>query len=451
MMKDELGDKLQILCKKLNADNKFFKKLLVFTNNRIAGGKLSDVFDDRKEINTYLTKNELYWLAKGIYTLGQKNNKLSIKDLENINPICYFTDTEIQTGESFYIPKNINEVNKNRFIIEEIKQVDDNEWIAVVDYKTIYRAMIEGFSRYNFDTQREAKAVQEFGEVYLKPFVDYNTVDNIYKKMKQRKFFKNCITWNILSTGDEEFSYDKNREKLVFIKKTGSYIDIIDGFHRTLAIVKLLSETDKINDKIFIHLVNFTVQQAQELIAQENEGNKISNTRKKYLTSNRFTSLVKRINREGSEETNVLFNKITEVLDEIKYNKKIIYAPNFMELLEDCYKNKLTKANQINIYTKWLVEYFNELDGVLGDVFSNIEDNKKKNVLLTQNTFAIYIKLSSLIYGKDNWRDELENFMKKFNWDKNNTLWQKIHLTSKRNDKRVRNTLYKFVEENYVK
>jgi hypothetical protein len=210
-----------------------------------------------------------------------------------IKPEDYFFDEEIETAKK---PKKQFELKKDYVEIEDIKQVADDQWITTMTYKQVAELYSIGKVRYNKDTQRNT-VFKEYGDKIIEAInINKGSVKEIKELMLQGLFIPNTLTFNILMTGKEKFEPD-NRNKSMRVYDN---LDIIDGYHRSLAGIEAVAENPNIEGTFEIRITNFNIEKCHRFIVQEDKKNKIDKRYIQTLTvENLENKIVKLINENA--------------------------------------------------------------------------------------------------------------------------------------------------------
>ncbi|BDR74303.1 hypothetical protein K144316041_p21420 (plasmid) [Clostridium tetani] len=418
----ELENKISALLKKYNGNENIYKSAKNDLKNKMTFNKFSDIFDGRlptkflNNIDLYLITNSLYKNLKKI----RLDNKEIIKE---INPLDYFTEIEINQGENTFIQeKNI----KDYLTIPNVKQVADDIFIcSKASLQFIAKAFNDGFTLYNPDTQRGGEKKSVYGEEVVVPTVFDESIDGIAKELKRGTYIPTMITWNILKNGYEDFKYDPIKQEIIFKKNKLSQINIVDGQNRTLGVVKAMADNPNLEGFFYIQIHVFDVSKARKFIVQESKHHPVDLETIELFKPNRFMDITKYLNEYGSEEINMMFNKIEKTEDEVIELKKYTIFEVLSSSIEDCFKDKLETPRDNNKVKKYLVDFFNEFLGINYNYLQNVEKTRQESVILDINMFAGYIYIASKLYGIDNWKDKLEVMCLDINWGKS-TEWKDL-------------------------
>ena len=217
----------------------------------------------------------------------------------------------------FVLPKNDKKVLPYKF--NNVLQINNSQWVCSLHIKDVIDLYLSQLIHYNTETQRQQTVVKtSAGSIKTKITVNQKSVKEIEKLLEKGLFISNFITINVNEDSGNEFIYDG--EDGSFILKKGHF-DIIDGFHRMLAMSQAYSKNNNINYVTGIHIVAFPTDKARRYIIQEDKKNKIN---KQYIKT-----------LDGSDLINVLIDRLNEtsycetfgnIRDDGKFNKTLFYS-----------------------------------------------------------------------------------------------------------------------------
>jgi len=352
-----------------------------------------------------------------------------------INPEHYFTEIEIEEANKF---KREFESQKDYVDIEDIRQVDEDQWITTMTYKQISDLYATGKVRYNKETQRNT-IFKEYGDKIIESInINKTSVKEIKELMLQGLFIPNTITFNILATGKEKFEID-NRNKSIRIYDN---LDIIDGFHRSLAIIEAIAENPEVEQNIVVMVTNFNLEKCHSFIVQEDKKNKID---KRYIQTLNVENLENKIVKLMNENTGELRGKITSNI--IVYRNQ---AYVLSDVLSDAIKNnfEIKSMRDVNNIAKYLIEGFNEIIGIFIDDFQNLETSRKNNVKTLSSTFVGYITLLAELRETNNWKSKLEETLNRIDFSNGNPIWEQLNIYDSNLSKSNLKKIIKYFKEN---
>lgn len=400
---------------------KITNNLLSTLFNRVSSNKIIDIV---KGVKVHLDSNELYWLGKDLEKLGYRTDYIK-----------YFTEQEVSEAENHLINQGINNKKMNEVIIENVIQLRDDEYlIPKMTYGTIAELYQRGVNTYNYDTQREATLIDTGIGLVLSPTVYKESTSAMVEEMINGNFFDNTITWNILATGQEKFDFD-GKSKLKFIKDKGSDMNIIDGYHRTLAIIEALNRKPELADEFMqVKILNYDVNKASRYIYQETKGTSFSEEKKKSISQNNYSKAVEYLNRSGNS---MLRNKISVIDDEVfKYNDKYVMFSTIADTLSSLHKDfaNVSMQSEINNFNRHMEKIFNNIITYFDNDFNNIKI--EKSIFTNNSMFIGYTWLALQIERDDEyWEEKIYEFLDTI---KNNSNLIKFNVGTKRNDVKFR-------------
>lgn len=383
---------------------------------------LYGVFDQYSEITNVTNKVKEYFKSKNILPgdivkIISKNNPLEMQKEymlyfiteafyrateyeSNLNPERWFTEREIQEYKNY---KESNNKSQEKFplVIKDIKRIADDFYRFDTSITTIKEWAERRLFSYNFDTQRNP----DLKDGILVPSIDKTSVGEISDRIEQGRFYSNHLTFNLLNTGDEKFEYDSENRTLTI---HDGEINIIDGFHRVLGILKATSFNENAEYITGINITNFDVNKARDFIVQENKRNEINKVQLKSWDKERFESVViEKINTDANSELKGLISSDEKVVNSKK-------AMVYFEHLERSIKNnfKITNSREARIVSKVLIEGFNEIIGLKYEEFK-----EKDEVWFNTQTFIGYISLIAGLYNTkqeslvDNWDNLIKSII----------------------------------------
>ena len=270
--------------------------------------------------------------------LAEHSERL-IKDL--------FKETEIKK----YKNDKVMNIKKSCYplVLNDVIQVNNDQWLCVIDMKTIFEMGDNQIIHYNPETQRQSRVVHTSAGTYNKIAVNKKSVTEITNLMKKGLFISNTITLNInADIVENNFYYDAENKSLIL---SSGFMDIIDGFHRYQAMLNAYKAKEDISFKTCALIVNFSVDKAKRYIIQEDKKNKINKAYIKTLDgSDLINMLISRLNETSYCATYGQINNIG------KYNKTYMYSA-----LERTYK-KMKERSEVGDAAKELAKVINEYD-----------------------------------------------------------------------------------------
>lgn len=347
---------------------------------------ITDIFEDNIKLNTL-----------SLIDLGVIASILSREDgLNYVSPSLYLTDIELEAVKKHRFEED-NTKLEFPLIFNNCLQKASDSWITILHVEDIANLYRSNIVRYNFETQREARQVQTKDSVILAPDINWNAIDEISKELMQGTFISNVLTFNLRHTN---FRYDVRHKKLIILD---GKIDIIDGFHRSLAIIDALRKKD-INFNFEIRFTNFDTDKAKRFVIQEDKRTPIS---KEYLrkidTTDLISNIVNNLNEDGDSELRGL---ITTDIATIASGYSLVSFEMLYGVINELWE-PITKREAEEV-ANHLKEFFNELVFIYPDEFKlHIKESRKFNQLNDEKMFLLYVILAKKL-PKEKWGNNLK-------------------------------------------
>lgn len=405
----DLSNELYIVLEEYNINKKVMQKV---------EDKLMDhnIFEAKQILNTSIALETLPAGVAFLVTqfLYEETNE------ERINPINFFTDVEISQLKTFKF-KNKDAV-KFPLIFENVEQLSDRQWSTKATIKEVASLYDNQLITYNFETQREAVYVEKNdGTIIKKPNVNIDSVNAISELIDQGLFFSNYITINVLVNGEDEVVYDESK-KILMIKS--GQLDILDGFHRSLAMLKSYHSNNGVIYITGLMITNLNVSSANAFIRQEDNRNKIDERHLKSMDDTKYANdIVKSINTDSKSD---LRGKITTDIGLVNKHHAYTLTDILSESIENLYEIK-TRRDKHNI-EKYLIDFFNEVYAIKYNDFEDLKTSREHTMITDKNMFVFYTCLSKLLFEDTEWKNKVENILDKIDFSKNNEDWKKLKL-----------------------
>lgn len=395
----------------------------------IPAGEVSAIFARQIAIET-VDLSILLLFTKYLYQATDKTT---------LNPENYFTELEMQEAKNYKreIIKNITK----EVILEDAIQVGSDQWVTVLSAQQLSQLYSAGRIYYNPLTQRGMRATKSGDTIIQKIDIRDSAVKEISKKMLNNSYISNTITLNILKDGNDEYDYNEKTNKLSIGEN--AEIDVVDGFHRSYAILRALSVNHDLNLSMEIRIVNWDIEKARRFIYQEDLRTPIRKDYKTSLDETDFNNIiVKELNEKSKNE---LQFKIATDMNLIKYNQAYTLFETMSQAIDICFETK--SQREANKTSEYLIEFFNEVIGIMKDKFDNLAKSKEVNASVQPNTFIGYIGLAAELQDRENWKTRLEDILNNVDFDLNNEVWKELEITTTRLGKRGYNKIIKYFKE----
>lgn len=338
-----------------------------FIKKNLRASTVQFLLNDQLDIND-LNVNEQIALCKGLYELGY----------EEFNLANYFTSSQLLNFETLVIKEN----HTNIMEFENVSEYNDDLYhVTAWKPSEHVKAWKNRNIRYNFDAQRQSiLSIDRWGNVTQKMNINRESVNAIKKLIKERKYFPpDMLTFNILQLEDKEplVKYDGENRKLViktepdFESPNTTFFDVVDGAHRTIALVELYDEGVKIDDIFLgfpVQISITTVEEANAFIYRQAQANRQNEIFLEQRIEDKYRKFIDKVESYGNKETNILFNNISDSYERMKLDKKVTYVGLLKSALRMIEKNldiNFDSRAELNFGSRKIVEAVNTIAEIL--------------------------------------------------------------------------------------
>lgn len=308
-------------------------------------------------------------------------------DLENIpeNVFYYFVSVIIPSKLSEYTAAEIKKYEKTKYIKETIKfpikipmvQISNDHWVGKIDVGFLMQLKKAQLINYNENTQRTLERKVSNGIEYYKITLNNKSVEEIIKSFENDSYIPNTITLNI--SEDSDFYYNEETNSLII--KELNHFDILDGYHRYIAMSRIFQKDPKFNYEMELRIVCFNNEKARQFIWQEDQ-----KTKMKKVDSDAFNQ------NNPANQIITMLNDITEFKGMFNKKDTIIDTGFASRLISVLYFN-----NAYETYSrKRVIEVRDYIANRLRVVINKKQDLYSER-WSTQETAAIFY----LIYRQD--------------------------------------------------
>lgn len=180
----------------------------------------------------------------------------------------YFTPIEIKKYSTY----KVKEI-KLTFPIEfNVIQIAEDQWLGSITAKQLMLFRDTQFINYNQNTQRTMTRVNKGVFESYKITLNRKAIEGIKTSFARNAYIPNTITLNL--PDDAEFDYDEDENKLIITSL--SHFDILDGYHRYIAISELTNNSPDFDYSMELRIVSFSEEKAKQFIWQEDQKTKMS-------------------------------------------------------------------------------------------------------------------------------------------------------------------------------
>lgn len=355
----ELEEKLNNILENIIVARKEIEQITdyLFRNHNMTIGQSNEYLMGMKSLSG-ASVEELLWITKAIAL--HLNSNHSNRRAYSLKLDDYFSKPEMISYQKSKVPVYHEEVYP--IVFENVLQVNDDQWVCVVDVDFLYQLYKRQLINYNKNTQRPLTKRSVNGVETYHITLKTQSVREIKELLSKSLFISNDISLNLnLDNQDVSFSYEKNS----IIVHSGQ-LDIIDGYHRFRAMMMAKAESENFNYKFIVNIMNFDENKACTYIAQEDKRNRISKQYSRSLDStNLANTVVKRLNEDATSYLCGSINKNGTTVINSVYLFNLIDSSFVMSTMQDAVK-----------ITKYLKDIFNSLIEEQPELLKNISSEK---------------------------------------------------------------------------
>lgn len=198
----------------------------------------------------------------------------------------------------------------------DMLQVKDNQWIGMITAKELMKFRRSQMINYNENTQRTLQRIIRGETEYWRIRINETAVKEISQLYESGTYMPNTITLNI-PADDYEADFYYNEEKRQLIIRKLDHFDILDGYHRFLALCRESDLNRRFDYPMELRITNFTEEQGKQFIFQEDQKTRMSKSDSVSMNQNRAANIV--VDRLNANAVFYLKNNISRNNGIIKY------------------------------------------------------------------------------------------------------------------------------------
>lgn len=231
------------------------------------------------------------------------------KKLDEKRVGIYFEDNEINEYEG-----EVVKIDRVSFPLRyNVIQVDEDQWIGKISMKELIALGNAQLINYNENAQRVLTRIIKNGEEHYRIQLNKFAVEAIKESLLLQRYIPNTITLNIPKNDKSDFVYHQSTNELI-IKNIGMF-DILDGYHRYIAMSNAYIQDPNINQVFELRLTHFSDEKARHFIWQEDQKTKMkrvdSKALNKYDVGNQIVSRLKDSNYGNLIGRNTIIDEAT--------------------------------------------------------------------------------------------------------------------------------------------
>lgn len=214
----------------------------------------------------------------------------------------YFTEEEIKV---FSKQKLEHEEFELPLIFQNMTQIAPDQWIGKITARELMRLKNAQVIKYNENTQRTMRRIIHGENRYYRIALNNKSVEEIKESLENGSYIPDDITLN-MPIESTEFSFNGDKIIITELDK----LDILDGYHRYIAISRLITSNKNFDYPMELRLVTFSEEKAKQFIYQKDQKTKMrqidSNSMNQYSAAN---IIVNQLNSEPSSNIQGMINR----------------------------------------------------------------------------------------------------------------------------------------------
>lgn len=271
----------------------------------------------------------------------------------------FFTKHE---QEVFSSTKYENPPLKFPLILDMIR-IDKDQWIGAVSAKRLMELRDSQIIWYNTNTQRTMTRIVRNEEEHWAITINKKAVGEIKDLLENNKYISNTITLNMPEDTDYVYANDKCKLIINHIE----HFDIIDGYHRYLAISNAYNNNIKFDYPMELRITCYPQNKARQFIFQNNEQTKMSkiesDTFNQYRSSN---MVIDRLNENNNcnlcgmiNSSGIVDPGIMSAIIDLLYFKNTNDMKTVIKVTNDLRTkiNTITEEDNSLLEQKWTKEF----------------------------------------------------------------------------------------------
>jgi len=425
-----------------NGYDKIIKQDIIseFKSRNLNSTNASLAFSERLDLDTLDdSEDNIRFLFLFSFALNKALKNKGKKDLENFD-VSFFTKVEISQWEN-YREENVEE-NIFPYMFKNVEEIIPGVcWQTKLSAQEVERLNKADALIYNPNSQRGLKKTKKRFGIDEDP----NKVKEIADRIVKGKQFPDDLKFNILKGEGQKPIYNPKSRTLTLREDT--VINIFDGQHRKSANSLALSDFPDLEFMWPIKITNLSEIEAHGVMVQINKQKPIKEDVLKIKDYDQPENLVldKIMDSRGD-----LANAATNTDNFVKNNMGLVTKAILAEAIKDNYKDQLVTDMDKSDVANWIVEFTRRLMGTYPKEF--VEETryeiKKYSYINNPNMFYGYIALSAVLKDNKNWIEILKQKMNSTDFNKSNSLWEKIGVTGEtKATKNVKDNIYLYFRE----
>lgn len=340
--KEELANKITALCKNNIGKRSVLTKIThdVLERFGLPEGISSDILTLRTDAIDYDDKILFYMFYCLLYEHYSHCEQEVKNKIINETLISFFSQKEIDE----YLNSKYRKSSYHLPIKWKVIPVAEDQWICSISVRELMQLRDAQLINYNENAQRTLRHMVNNGIEYYKIDLNRVAVEQIMQSYTNGSYIPNTLTLNIPE--DSEFFYNEDSGELV-IKNIKAF-DILDGYHRYIALSNLYTLNKKFTYDMELRVVSFGEDKARQFIWQEDQKTKMKKVDSEALNQNNYgNQVVQMLSTKGilngivsRNKGNIDYSTLAQLVNLLYFpNKRKVYKrTDLLEARDDIYE-----------------------------------------------------------------------------------------------------------------
>ena len=269
------------------------------------------------------------------------------KSITEANDFMLFILCDVLYGarvtQQFYTQMEYKTLSKSKWEVATIQfplrfdmtKINETQFIGHISVKELMLLKDAQLINYNENAQRTMKHIVKGEMEYYQIALNKEAVYAIIDSYEGELYIPNTITLNLPE--DAEFTYDDKKKQLV-IQETE--LDILDGYHRYIAMSKIYSQNPDFDYEMELRIVQFNEEKARRFIWQEDQKTKMRKIDSDSMDVAKVSNKI--VDRMNNDSRFILCGKISR-------NKGIINAAYLANIIDIVYLKGIKKSEELRV------------------------------------------------------------------------------------------------------
>lgn len=243
--------------------------------------------------------------------------------------------------DEYYTPKEIKGLSQSKWHIEKVNfplrykmtKITEQQYIGCISVKELMLLKDAQLINYNENAQRTMRHIVKGETEFFQIALNKEAVRAIMESYESDLYIPNTITLNLPE--DAMFDYNEKTGELVINEL--EYFDILDGYHRYIAMSKIAAQNPNFDYQMELRIVQFEESKAKRFIWQEDQKTKMRKIDSDAMDTSKVSNRI--VERMNNDNQFLLAGQISR-------NKGIINASYLSNIIDIVYLKGVKKSEE---------------------------------------------------------------------------------------------------------